>query len=65
MVDDGSVDATADTVEAWRSQHPAQRCRLVQQANAGPAAARNRGAQEAAALLLLFTDADCASVRLD
>lgn len=60
VVDDGSVDATAATVQAWRLRHPAQRCRLAQQANAGPAAARNRGAQEAAAPLLLFTDADCA-----
>ncbi len=60
VVDDGSVDATAETVEAWRSRHAGQRCRLVRQANAGPAAARNRGAQEAAAALLLFTDADCA-----
>ncbi|HEX2034017.1 MAG TPA: glycosyltransferase [Chloroflexota bacterium] len=34
--------------------------RLVQQENAGPAAARNRGAREARAPLLLFLDDDCA-----
>jgi len=33
---------------------------LMSQPNAGPAAARNRGASEAQGNLLLFTDADCA-----
>ena len=60
VVNDGSTDATADTVESWRLAHPQHRCRLVQQANAGPAAARNRGAHAATAPILLFTDADCA-----
>jgi GT2 family glycosyltransferase len=35
------------------------RIRLVRQPNAGPAAARNHGAREAAASLLLFLDDDC------
>ncbi|MEZ4719964.1 MAG: glycosyltransferase family A protein [Caldilineaceae bacterium] len=35
---------------------PTSRARLVRQDNAGPAAARNHGAQEAQASLLLFTD---------
>ena len=60
VVDDGSVDNTAEVVNAWRVRHPQVRCRLVQQANAGPAAARNHGAREATAAILLFTDADCA-----
>lgn len=60
VIDDGSVDGTADVVEAWRLAHREVRCRLVRQANAGPAAARNRGAHEAAAPIVLFTDADCA-----
>jgi cellulose synthase/poly-beta-1,6-N-acetylglucosamine synthase-like glycosyltransferase len=33
--------------------------RLISQANAGPAAARNRGASEARGALILFTDDDC------
>jgi len=53
VVDDGSTDATA---EIARSHD----VRLIRQANAGPAAARNRGAEEARGELLLFTDADCA-----
>ena len=34
-------------------------CRLVQQPNRGPAAARNHGAREACGDILLFTDDDC------
>jgi cellulose synthase/poly-beta-1,6-N-acetylglucosamine synthase-like glycosyltransferase len=33
--------------------------RLIHQSNAGPAAARNRGAREARGSILLFTDDDC------
>ncbi len=33
--------------------------RLISQANAGPASARNRGAREARGRILLFTDDDC------
>jgi glycosyltransferase involved in cell wall biosynthesis len=53
VVDDGSTDNTAQVVRAYPS------VRLVLQANAGPAAARNRGAMEAKGRLLLFTDDDC------
>jgi len=60
VVDDGSVDDTAAVIRRWRTRHPALRLTLVQQANAGPAAARNHGARLAQAPLLLFTDADCA-----
>jgi GT2 family glycosyltransferase len=60
VVDDGSTDNTAAVVTAWQAAHPHQRLTLLQQANAGPAAARNHGAAEASAPLLLFTDADCA-----
>ena len=52
VVDDGSTDGTADIAR----QHGV---RLVCQQNAGPAAARNRGAQAARGQMLLFTDADC------
>ncbi len=60
VVDDGSHDNTPQVVDDWRGRHPSIRTRLIQQENAGPAAARNYGAREANAQLLLFTDADCA-----
>src|SRR5215831_9736007 len=53
VVDDGSSDGTAGVV----SRHPG--VRFVSQANAGPAAARNRGALEATGTIILFTDDDC------
>jgi lipopolysaccharide/colanic/teichoic acid biosynthesis glycosyltransferase/glycosyltransferase involved in cell wall biosynthesis len=56
VVDDGSTDGTAEIARSYD-------VRLVQQDNAGPAAARNRGARAALGDLLLFTDADCAPVK--
>jgi glycosyltransferase involved in cell wall biosynthesis len=53
VVDDGSTDNTASVVSTYSS------VRLITQANAGPAAARNRGALEALGKILLFTDDDC------
>ena len=53
VVDDGSIDNTADVVSRYSS------VRLIRQANAGPAAARNHGAREAQGRILLFTDDDC------
>lgn len=53
VVDDGSTDGTAAVANGFG-------VRVVSQPNAGPAAARNRGAAEARGELLLFTDADCA-----
>jgi len=53
VVDDGSTDQTADIVR----QYP--NIRLITQANAGPAAARNHGASKASGAILLFTDDDC------
>jgi glycosyltransferase involved in cell wall biosynthesis len=53
VIDDGSTDNTGEVVE----RYPA--VRLITQANAGPAAARNRGAREAKGKILLFTDDDC------
>lgn len=52
VVDDGSTDDTAAIAEGAG-------VRCVRQENAGPAAARNRGAHEAAGELVAFTDADC------
>jgi len=53
VVNDGSTDNTADVVERYSG------IRLITQANAGPAAARNRGAREARGKIILFTDDDC------
>lgn len=52
VVDDGSTDGTAAVAAEFGVS-------LLRQANAGPAAARNRGAQAASGEILLFTDADC------
>jgi glycosyltransferase involved in cell wall biosynthesis len=53
VVNDGSTDDTADVVARY------SRVRLINQVNAGPAAARNRGAKEANGAIILFTDDDC------
>jgi len=53
VVDDGSTDDTVVVAERFG-------VRILSQAHAGPAAARNRGAHAAQGDILLFTDADCA-----
>jgi cellulose synthase/poly-beta-1,6-N-acetylglucosamine synthase-like glycosyltransferase len=53
VVNDGSTDNTIDVVKKF----PGVRC--ISQSNAGPAAARNRGAEEARGSLILLTDDDC------
>jgi GT2 family glycosyltransferase len=53
VVNDGSTDDTAKVVESYSG------VRLITQANAGPATARNRGASEARGTIILFTDDDC------
>ena len=53
VVNDGSSDDTIDVVRRYANVV------LINQANAGPAAARNRGALEATGKILLFTDDDC------
>ncbi|HEU5103214.1 MAG TPA: glycosyltransferase [Roseiflexaceae bacterium] len=58
VVDDGSTDATLSTAQQLMARHPERRIRLFQQPNAGPAAARNTGAERAAGEYLLFLDAD-------
>ena len=53
VVDDGSTDGTREIV---RGYGPA--ARLIEQANAGPSAARNRGVREAGGELVAFIDSD-------
>ena len=53
VVNDGSTDNIADVVASYSGV-----C-LITQSNAGPAAARNRGALEARGTIILFTDDDC------
>jgi glycosyltransferase involved in cell wall biosynthesis len=56
VVDDGSTDDGASIVAEYQARDA--RVRLIRQANAGPGAARNRGAGEAAGDLLALLDAD-------
>lgn len=56
VVDDGSVDLSPDLVRTYAARDP--RIRLIEQANAGPAAARNRGIEASTAELVAFLDAD-------
>ena len=54
VVDDGSTDGS-DRIAA---HYPDARFRLIQQENAGPGAARNRGLQECSAEFVAFLDGD-------
>jgi glycosyltransferase involved in cell wall biosynthesis len=60
VVDDGSSDNTADIVRSFigAGLEPA-RTKYIRQENAGPASARNHGAQLARGEFLAFTDSDC------
>jgi glycosyltransferase involved in cell wall biosynthesis len=53
VVDDGSTDATPQLLEKY-----SDRIRVLRQANAGQAAARNYGARESQGELLAFLDSD-------
>lgn len=57
-MDDGSSDGTRDRVLAWAAERPGLRVRCVQQQNAGPAAARNRGARAGRGRVIIFLDDD-------
>jgi glycosyltransferase involved in cell wall biosynthesis len=57
VVDDGSTDDTAPRVAQWAQAHPLPITVLVQ-ANAGPAAARNRGLHHARGEFIYFIDSD-------
>jgi len=53
VIDDGSTDSTPDIVSHY------EKAQLIRQKNAGPAAARNKGAAGARGEIILFTDSDC------
>jgi len=53
IVDDGSTDATAQIIKSF------PKVKYFYQGNAGPAAARNRGARESKGDIIFFTDSDC------
>ena len=56
VVDDGSPQSIEGVALAWTGGLD---LRVIRQANAGPAAARNRGVQEARGTWIAFTDDDC------
>jgi GT2 family glycosyltransferase len=56
VVDDGSRTSLEEIVIAFRKRI---NIRLLRQENSGPAAARNRGAEESGGKYLAFTDDDC------
>lgn len=56
VVDDGSPQSLAGIAPEWAGRLD---LRVIRQENAGPAAARNRGVQEARGSLIAFTDDDC------
>ncbi|MDX2693352.1 glycosyltransferase family 2 protein [Streptomyces ipomoeae] len=58
IVDDGSTDDTAEVAQSLIARHPDRRIRLVQQANAGVSAARNRGIAASTGRYVLPLDAD-------
>jgi glycosyltransferase involved in cell wall biosynthesis len=58
VVDDGSADDTADTVEALGATSQGATIRLIRQQNAGPGPARNRGCAAASADWVIFHDSD-------
>jgi glycosyltransferase involved in cell wall biosynthesis len=53
IVDDGSTDASAEIARSFEG------VQYILQENAGPAAARNRGADAATGDVVVFTDSDC------
>jgi GT2 family glycosyltransferase len=58
VVDDGSTDATAEVLGQFAEKAPYD-LRAVQQSQAGPANARNRGWRLGSAPFVAFTDDDC------
>ncbi len=62
VVDNGSTDATRETVEALQIEHPAHQLRYILEPAPGLLSGRHRGAKEARADLLVYTDDDIEAV---
>lgn len=58
VVDDGSTDGTGDVVRELAARSAGATIRLVQQANGGASAARNRGVADATGAWIVFYDSD-------
>lgn len=58
VVDDGSSDGSAEVVERLAATSSGAAIRVIRQGNAGPGAARNRGAAVATGRWLAFLDSD-------
>ena len=61
LVDDGSTDETRSVISHWQRQHSHDKrfnVRLLHQANAGAASARNRGLIESQGEFIQFLDSD-------
>lgn len=56
VIDDGSTDGSAEALDAWADRD--SRIRVVHQPNAGVAAARNRGLDEARGAMIAWLDSD-------
>jgi glycosyltransferase involved in cell wall biosynthesis len=59
LVDNGSIDCSADIAQEFISNHPESRIILLEEKTPGASAARNSGARKAQGVWLIFTDADC------
>lgn len=58
VIDDGSTDRSCQMIQDFRKQHNAKNLKLIKQANAGPAAARNHGISIAEGDWIAFLDSD-------
>lgn len=56
LIDDGSVDRSAELCDAWAERDA--RIRVIHQKNAGPAAARNAGLDRVTGEFISFVDSD-------
>lgn len=56
VVDDGSVDGTAEIIKSYQLDHP--NIKLVEKRNGGVASARNAGIRVATGEWILFLDSD-------
>ena len=58
VINDGSTDGSKEIVERFIAEHPDKNIRLINQANSGVSAARNRGIEEAKGEYIALLDGD-------